>query len=356
MKFIYSILLALLWVGITITLGSYLYRMGLPVVNASAQKLLLRTIDEDLEYRFRKLNPNHAYATGKKQTKHKKVTLTDKSGTCNVCQFAIDTVYANTSFIQKAKQSFLIERNPIHVDSLNQKWQLKLRMDGIRAKTGIKLINSLKDGERISVSSGLNEPDCFLLAYSTGVGYCIKMDAFIRPFWVDVILKAHWNNIRTWSYVLFSLIFCLFYIPSVRLFLVRILSGSRIEDNHVESSQPLAQQKGEFVWEVNGLTFDYLQRSITYHDQTCILRKQVAEVLLAFLKAPGHLLLNEDLKKLFWKELDNVDSFMERRNRLITDLRTDLRIIGANLSVTLVNGGYQLHFSLENSKKSVKNQ
>ncbi|EXY67831.1 putative membrane protein, partial [Bacteroides fragilis str. 3986 T(B)9] len=37
MKFIYSILLALLWVGITITLGSYLYRMGLPVVNASAQ-------------------------------------------------------------------------------------------------------------------------------------------------------------------------------------------------------------------------------------------------------------------------------------------------------------------------------
>lgn len=53
MKFIYSILLALLWVGITITLGSYLYRMGLPVVNASAQKLLLRTIDEDLEYRFR---------------------------------------------------------------------------------------------------------------------------------------------------------------------------------------------------------------------------------------------------------------------------------------------------------------
>lgn len=182
MKFIYSILLVLLWVGITITLGSYLYRMGLPVVNASAQKLLLRTIDEDLEYRFRKLNPNHAYATGKKQTKHKKVTLTDKSGTCNVCQFAIDTVYADTSFIQKAKQSFLIERNPIHVDSLNQKWQLKLRMDGIRAKTGIKLINSLKDGERISVSSGLNEPDCFLLAYSTGVGYCIKMDAFIRPF------------------------------------------------------------------------------------------------------------------------------------------------------------------------------
>ena len=48
MKFIYSILLALLWVGITITLGSYLYRMGLPVVNASAQKLLLRKIDEDL--------------------------------------------------------------------------------------------------------------------------------------------------------------------------------------------------------------------------------------------------------------------------------------------------------------------
>lgn len=75
-----------------------------------------------------------------------------------------------------------------------------------------------------------------------------------------------------------------------------------------------------------------------------------------FLKEPGHLLLNEDLKKLFWKELDNVDSFMERRNRLITDLRTDLRKIGANLSVTLVNGGYQLHFSLENSKKSVKNQ
>ena len=68
------------------------------------------------------------------------------------------------------------------------------------------------------------------------------------------------------------------------------------------------------------------------------------------------MLLNEDLKKLFWKELDNVDSFMERRNRLITDLRTDLRKIGANLSVTLVNGGYQLHFSLENSKKSVKNQ
>ena len=271
-------------------------------------------------------------------------------------QFAIDTVYADTSFIQKAKQSFLIERNPIHVDSLNQKWQLKLRMDGIRAKTGIKLINSLKDGERISVSSGLNEPDCFLLAYSTGVGYCIKMDAFIRPFWVDVILKAHWNNILTWCYVLFSLIFCLFYIPSVRLFLVRILSGSRIEDNHVESSQPLAQQKGEFVWEVDGLTFDYLQRSITYHDQTCILRKQVAEVLLAFLKAPGHLLLNEDLKKLFWKQLDNVDSFMERRNRLITDLRTDLRKMGANLSVTLVNGGYQLHFSSENSKKSVKNQ
>ncbi len=47
---------------------------------------------------------------------------------------------------------------------------------------------------------------------------------------------------------------------------------------------------------------------------------------------------------------------MERRNRLITDLRTDLRKIGANLGVTLVNGGYQLHFRSENSKKSVKNQ
>ena len=356
MKFIYSILFALLWIGVTITFGSYLYRMGLPIVNASAQKLLLRTFDEDLECRFRKLKPNQAYVTGKKHTKNKKVTLTDKSGTHNVRQFAIDTVYTDTSFVHRVKQSYLIERNSINVDSLNQKWQLKLRMDGICANTGIKLTNSLKNGERISASSGLNEPDCFLLAYSTGVGYGIKMDAFIRPFWATVVLKAHWNNILTWCYVLFSLIFCLFYIPSVRLFLVRILSGSRIEDNHVESSQPLAQQKGEFVWEVDGLTFDYLQRSITYHDQTCILRKQVAEVLLAFLKVPGHLLLNEDLKKLFWKELDNVDSFMERRNRLITDLRTDLRKMGANLSVTLVNGGYQLHFSSENSKKSVKNQ
>ena len=356
MKFIYSIFFALLWIGVTITFGSYLYRMGLPIVNASAQKLLLRTIDEDLECRFRKLNPNHAYATGKKQTKHKKVTLTDKSGTCNVCQFAIDTVYADTSFIQKAKQSFLIERNPIHVDSLNQKWQLKLRMDGICAKTGIKLTNSLKNGERISASSGLNEPDCFLLAYSTGVGYGIKMDAFIRPFWASVILKAHWNNIWTWSYVLFSLIFCLFYVPGVRLFLVQVLSKFRIVDNHVKSPQPLVQQKSEFVWEVNGLTFDYLERSITYRKQTCILRKQVAEVLLAFLKAPSHLLLNEDLKKLFWKELEDVDSCMERRNQLITDLRTDLSKIGANLGVTLVNGGYQLHFRSENSKKSVKNQ
>ena len=124
----------------------------------------------------------------------------------------------------------------------------------------------------------------------------------------------------------------------------------------IESSQLPAQQKGEFVWEVNGLTFDYLERSITYRKQTCILRKQVAEVLLAFLKAPSHLLLNEDLKKLFWKELEDVDSCMERRNRLITDLRTDLSKIGANLGVTLVNGGYQLHFRSENSKKSVKNQ
>ena len=123
----------------------------------------------------------------------------------------------------------------------------------------------------------------------------------------------------------------------------------------IESSQLPAQQKGEFVWEVNGLTFDYLERSITYRKQTCILRKRVAEVLLAFLK-PDHLLLNEDLKKLFWKELEDVDSCMERRNRLITDLRTDLRKIGANLGVTLVNGGYQLHFRSENSKKSVKNQ
>ena len=120
----------------------------------------------------------------------------------------------------------------------------------------------------------------------------------------------------------------------------------------IESSQLSAQQKGE----VNGLTFDYLERSITYRKQTCILRKQVAEVLLAFLKAPSHLLLNEDLKKLFWKELEDVDSCMERRNRLITDVRTDLRKIGANLGVTLVNGGYQLHFRSENSKKSVRNQ
>ena len=356
MKFIYSILFALLWIGVTITFGSYLYRMGLPIVNASAQKLLLRTIDEDLECRFRKLKPNQAYVTGKKHTKNKKVTLTDKSGTHNVRQFAIDTVYTDTSFVHRVKQSYLIERNSINVDSLNQKWQLKLRMDGICANTGIKLTNSLKNGERISASSGLNEPDCFLLAYSTGVGYGIKMDAFIRPFWATVVLKAHWNNIWTWNYVLFSLIFCLFYVPGVRLFLVQVLSKFRIVDNHVKSSQPLVQQKSEFVWEVDGLTFDYLQRSIIYHDQTCILRKQVAEVLLAFLKVPGHLLLNEDLKKPFWKELDNVDSFMERRNRLITDLRTDLRKMGANLSVTLVNGGYQLHFSSENSKKSVKNQ
>ena len=72
MKFIYSILFALLWIGVTITFGSYLYRMGLPIVNASAQKLLLRTIDEDLECRFRKLKPNQAYVTGKKHTKNKK--------------------------------------------------------------------------------------------------------------------------------------------------------------------------------------------------------------------------------------------------------------------------------------------
>ena len=38
MKFIYSILFALLWIGVTITFGSYLYRMGLPIVNASAQR------------------------------------------------------------------------------------------------------------------------------------------------------------------------------------------------------------------------------------------------------------------------------------------------------------------------------
>ena len=53
------------------------------------------------------------------------------------------------------------------------------------------------------------------------------------------------------------------------------------------------------VWRKNGFTFGSLQRSITYRNQTRILRNQVAEVLLAFLKAPGHLLLNEDLKKLF---------------------------------------------------------
>ena len=80
MKFIYSILFALLWIGVTITFGSYLYRMGLPIVNASAQKLLLRTIDEDLECRFRKLNPNHAYATGKKQTKHFSLGMKQRLG------------------------------------------------------------------------------------------------------------------------------------------------------------------------------------------------------------------------------------------------------------------------------------
>lgn len=63
--------------------------------------------------------------------------------------------------MHRVKQSYLIERNSINVDSLNQKWQLKLRMDGICANTGIKLTNSLKNGERISASSGLNEPDCF---------------------------------------------------------------------------------------------------------------------------------------------------------------------------------------------------
>ena len=209
MKFIYSILFALLWIGVTITFGSYLYRMGLPIVNASAQKLLLRTIDEDLECRFRKLKPNQAYVTGKKHTKNKKVTLTDKSGTHNVRQFAIDTVYTDTSFVHRVKQSYLIERNSINVDSLNQKWQLKLRMDGICANTGIKLTNSLKNGERISASSGLNEPDCFLLAYSTGVGYGIKMDAFIRPFWATVVLKAHWNNIWTWNSFFTDLLFVL---------------------------------------------------------------------------------------------------------------------------------------------------
>lgn len=145
--------------------------------------------------------------------------------------------------MHRVKQSYLIERNSINVDSLNQKWQLKLRMDGICANTGIKLTNSLKNGERISASSGLNEPDCFLLAYSTGVGYGIKMDAFIRPFWATVVLKAHWNNIWTWNYVLFSLIFCLFYVPGVRLFLVQVLSKFRIVDNHVKSSQPLVNKK-----------------------------------------------------------------------------------------------------------------
>ena len=65
--------------------------------------------------------------------------------------------------------------------------------------------------------------------------------------------------------------------------------------------------------------------------------------MLAFLKAPGHLLLNEDLKKLFWKELEDVDSCMERRNRLITDLRTDLEI-GANLRATLVIGAINSTF------------
>ena len=40
-------------------------------------------------------------------------------------------------FVHRVKQSYLIERNSINVDSLNQKWQLKLRMDGICANTGI---------------------------------------------------------------------------------------------------------------------------------------------------------------------------------------------------------------------------
>lgn len=93
-------------------------------------------------------------------------------------------------------------------------------MDGICVNIGIKLINFLKNGEWILVLSGLNEFDCFLLVYSIGVGYGIKMDVFIRFFWVIVVLKVYWNNIWIWNYVFFLLIFCLFYVLGVCFFFV----------------------------------------------------------------------------------------------------------------------------------------
>ncbi|EXZ75804.1 hypothetical protein M123_4729 [Bacteroides fragilis str. 3976T8] len=63
----------------------------------------------------------------------------------------------------------------------------------------------------------------------------------------------------------------------------------------------------------------------------------------------------------FVKKLDDVElssNLVEGSDSVlvIVDDRYKLRKMGANLSVTLVNGGYQLHFSSENSKKSVKNQ
>lgn len=299
-------------------LGVQLYHTGLPRVRSKAEIALLRAIDDDLEKRLKE--SKIPYICSNKQIRGTNVRLTNEKG---VHEVANDTFRVNSSFSfeKMAKQTILKEKFPIHADSLNRLWHKSLDLMQIKGQTAIRI--SVLSGQAFSSPTRHFEEGIIpFVTYRAGLANEITIESFFEPVGWMVPFYGDWEDR--------SVVFILVFITVLILFIFRSLFINvlpALVKPFKRKATPLYSYFetriygiGDNRYYLGTMLFDYENRTLKNGRTVYELRPQVADLLLLFLNAPDHVLLDEDIKKALWLSRGEVAT-NDRKNRTISDLR-----------------------------------
>lgn len=317
-------LIGILFSLLILTIGLFIFTLYQSRLSAltDIHTLLKLVIVQDGESRFREMRIR--YSSGYKQ-------LSDSSTVSVQSENKMEKIdkYKNLKYLSeeekelRAKQTYLLRKNPIKISVLNSLFTLALIENGITLKTA--LIYSTKSNSTYScIDSTFYLKSVALSPVTTGI-----KDEIILQAYVDIPFIYVANKDKTYLIILIG-VFCL-----VLILLLIIWRSKKLEKIIFEPVQKKTRTKTKIK---ENLYFDKERGILYFNDNVEVsFGNYKLKLFILLLDSPEHFRSAEDIREKIWGKIATKDKL----NTTIRRLRKDLEPI-PDLKIIFENGGYRL--------------
>lgn len=334
------------------TTGYFLYQDRKELWREYARSTFAEVLREELQKREVKDMPyltwgvqtSFARKKSLKINSFKEVTMTSEHGkkTYRIPIFKLDHNIEDIRGIRML-QSYILEKHPLVVDSLNFGWTKSLHKMGFTGRNVVRVsVIDLLEQETKRYSNDpsiVNKADS-LLSFYVGYRSEVEITGFLYlPWWKTFFLKD--------IILLCGIVVICFFLPFLSRYInrlyhtyfVKTMIKTEIVTKEIQIPVLVTEKGTVHTYQLDaGVVFDYDSREIRRSNQSELLTNQIADLLKLFLEAEDYLLTTAEIAEAFWPNT------MDAKNNIYSAIKK-LRINLSHISQCTVdnkNSSYQL--------------